>query len=112
MITELLLILPLYMILFFIWWQFRHLIKIMADVGDILNDNEFFGVDICWPGVDDAPYSLALIPDELKMQKLCEKSVEDDPWSMAYVPDNLKTQEMCKKAVEEDTNMLKYLPDQ
>ena len=63
-------------------------------------------------GVDDAPYSLALIPDELKMQKLCEKSVEDDPWSMAYVPDNLKTQEMCKKAVEEDTNMLKYLPDQ
>ena len=43
MITEVLLILPLYIILFFIWYQFRHLIKIMADVGDILNDNEFFG---------------------------------------------------------------------
>ena len=43
MITEVLLILPLNLILFFIWWQFRHLIKIMADVGDILNDNEFFG---------------------------------------------------------------------
>ena len=43
MITEVLLVLPLYLILFFIWWQFRHLIKIMADVGDILNDNEFFG---------------------------------------------------------------------
>ena len=43
MITEVLLILPLYLILFFIWWRFRHLIKIMADVGDILNDNEFFG---------------------------------------------------------------------
>ena len=43
MITEVLLILPLYLILFFIWWQLQHLIKIMADVGDILNDNEFFG---------------------------------------------------------------------
>ena len=41
--TEVLLMLPLYLILFFIWWRFRHLIKIMADVGDILNDNEFFG---------------------------------------------------------------------
>ena len=41
MITEVLLILPLYLIVFFIWWRFRHLIKIMADVGDILND--YFG---------------------------------------------------------------------
>ena len=41
MITEVLLILPLYLILFFIWWQFQHLIKIMADVGDILNDVTF-----------------------------------------------------------------------
>ena len=43
MITEVLLILPLYLILFFIWRQFRDLIKIMPDVGDILNDNDFFG---------------------------------------------------------------------
>ena len=43
MITEVLLILPLYLILFFIWWRFQHLIKIMADVGDILNDDDFFG---------------------------------------------------------------------
>ena len=43
MITEVLLLLPLYLILFFIWWRFQHLMKIMADVGDILNDNEFFG---------------------------------------------------------------------
>ena len=43
MIAEVLLILPLYLILSFTWWQFRHLIKIMADVGDILNDNDFFG---------------------------------------------------------------------
>ena len=41
MITEVLLTLPLYLILFFIWWQFRHLIKIMADAGDILNDELF-----------------------------------------------------------------------
>ena len=40
MITE---VLPLHLILFFIWWRLRHLIKIMADAGDILNDNEFFG---------------------------------------------------------------------
>ena len=43
MITEVLLILPLYLILSFICWWFRHLIKIMADVEDILNDDEFFG---------------------------------------------------------------------
>ena len=43
MTTEVLLVLTLYMILFFIWWRFRHLIKIMADVGDKLNDNDFFG---------------------------------------------------------------------
>ena len=39
MITEMLLVLPLHLILFFIWHRFRHLIKIMADVGDILNDD-------------------------------------------------------------------------
>ena len=43
MITEVLLILPLYLILFFIWWQFRYLIKVMPDVENILNDDEFFG---------------------------------------------------------------------
>ena len=43
MVTEVLLILPLFLILFLIWWRFRHLIKLMAGVGDILNDNEFSG---------------------------------------------------------------------
>ena len=38
-----LLILPLYLILFFIWWRFRLLIKIIADAEDILNDDDFFG---------------------------------------------------------------------
>ena len=35
--------LPLYLILSFIWYRFRYLIKTMTDVGDILNDDEFFG---------------------------------------------------------------------
>ena len=39
MITEMLLILPLYLILLSIWWRFRRLTKIMAYVGDILNDD-------------------------------------------------------------------------
>ena len=43
MITEVLLILPLYLILFFIWWRFGHVIKAMADVENTLNDDEFFG---------------------------------------------------------------------
>ena len=42
MITEVLLLLPLYLILFIICWRFRYLIKMMADVEHILND-EFFG---------------------------------------------------------------------
>ena len=36
-----LLVLPLYLLFFFICWRFRHLIKIIADVGDILNDDDF-----------------------------------------------------------------------
>ena len=42
MITEMLLILPLHLILFFIWWRFQPLIKAMTDVGDIF-DGDFFG---------------------------------------------------------------------
>ena len=38
MITEFLLVLPLYLALSFIWYGFWHLIKIIADVEDILND--------------------------------------------------------------------------
>ena len=40
MITELLLVLPLYLGLFLVWYQFRHLIKIMASVEDVLNDDD------------------------------------------------------------------------
>ena len=41
MITEVLLILPLYLILFTFWWWFRPLIKAMTDVWDILNDDDY-----------------------------------------------------------------------
>ena len=49
-----LLILPLYLILFFIWWRFRHLINTMADVGDLLNDDDFLGdvVDTSKEGIE------------------------------------------------------------
>ena len=44
MIIEVLLVLlSLYLILLFIWWRFRYLIQIMANVGDILSNNDFFG---------------------------------------------------------------------
>ena len=56
-------------------------------------------------GVDDAPYSLALIPDELRMQKMFQKSVEDDPRSLAYVPDHFKTKRMCERVVKDNPKM-------
>ena len=43
MAREVLLILSLYLILPFAWSRFRHLIKIMANVENILNDDDFFG---------------------------------------------------------------------
>ena len=43
MITEVLLIFPLYLILFFIWWRFRPVIKAMASVENILKDDDFLG---------------------------------------------------------------------
>ena len=38
MVIEVLLVLPLHLALFFIWYRFRHLIKIVASVEDVLND--------------------------------------------------------------------------
>ena len=43
MITEVLLVLRLYLILFFIWWRFQLVIKVMVDVVNILNGDDFFG---------------------------------------------------------------------
>ena len=64
-------------------------------------------------GVDVAvrPCSLALIPDELNMQKMCTKSVEDHPEPLGYIPDCLKTQEMCSSAVRRESDSLKFVPD-
>ena len=49
-----LLILPLYLAWFFIWWRFRHVIKTMADVENIVNNDEFFGdiVDTLKEGIE------------------------------------------------------------
>ena len=49
MITEVLLTLALYLALFLIWWRFRHLIKAMTDVENILNDDDFFGDTVNTP---------------------------------------------------------------
>ena len=46
MITEVLLTLPLYLILFLIWWRFRHATKAMADVEKILNNDEFLEIPL------------------------------------------------------------------
>ena len=42
MITEVLLVSPLYLIFFFICWRFRPVIKALADIGDIFDD-DFLG---------------------------------------------------------------------
>ena len=52
MITEVLLILPLCLTLFIIWWRFRHLIKAMTNVENILNDDEFFPDTVDTPKED------------------------------------------------------------
>ena len=52
MITEVLQTLPLNLIWFFIWWRFRHVIKAMDDVENILNDDEFFGDIVDTPKED------------------------------------------------------------
>ena len=62
-------------------------------------------------GVDDAPYSLALISGELKTQKICKKFVEDNPRSLEYVTDYLKDQGICEWIVYKNPWMLKHVPD-
>ena len=55
MITEVLLVLLLYLILCFIWWRFPPVIKVIASVENILNDDEFFGdiVDTPKEGIEE-----------------------------------------------------------
>ena len=48
-----LLVLPLYLILLFIWWKFQPLIKTLIDVGDIFDDDLFGDVaDIPKEGIE------------------------------------------------------------
>ena len=92
--TKVLLILPLYLILFFIWYQFRHLIKIMADVEDILNDNEFFGdvVDTPKEGIEE------------HKKRECLKSVIDK--TKAHLLGHKWTHERVDKASDEIINKM------
>ena len=49
MITKVLRLLPLYLILFVVWWRFRHVTKAMDDVENILNDDDFCGDTVDTP---------------------------------------------------------------
>ena len=51
MITEVLLVLLFYLILFFIWWRFQPVIKAMTDFGDKFDD-DFFGDIVDTPKED------------------------------------------------------------
>ena len=48
-ITKVLRLLPLYLILFVVWWRFRHVTKAMDDVENILNGDDFFGDTVDTP---------------------------------------------------------------
>ena len=92
MVTEVLLLLPLYLILFLIWWRFRHLIKIMADVENILNDDDFLGDSVDTPkeGI------------EQHRKRECLKSVISK--DKAYLLGSKWTQEKVGKASDETIN--------
>ena len=92
MITEVLLTLPLYLTLFLIWWRFRHLIKIMADVENILNDDDFFGDSVDTPkeGI------------EQHRKRECLKSVISK--GKAYLLGSKWTRESADKASDETIN--------
>ena len=92
MITEVLLILPLYLILFFIWWQFRHLIKIKADAENILNDDDFFGDSVDTPKEDIGQHR----------KRECLKSVTSR--GKAYLLGSKWTQEKVPKVRDETIN--------
>ena len=91
-ITEVLLILPLYLTLFLIWWRFRHVIKMMANVENILNDEDFFGeiVDTPKEGI------------EQHRKRECLKSVIGS--GKAYLLGRKWTHEKVDKASDETIN--------
>ena len=80
---EVLLVLPLYLIWFFIWWRFRHVIKAMADVENILNNDDFFGDTNDTPKkylkkeiVSVSAFSLASAIIKWIQEKVCKASDE------------------------------------
>ena len=48
-VLSLVLLSLMYVILFVIWWRFRHVIKMMVDVENILNNKVFFGHTVDTP---------------------------------------------------------------
>ena len=92
MITEVLLKLSLYLILFLIWWRFRHLINAKADFENILNDDDFFG---------DTVHSQKEDIEQHRKQE-CLKSVISK--GKAYLLGRKWTQEKVDKASNETIN--------
>ena len=92
MMTEVLLILPLYLILFLIWWLFWHVIKAIADVENILNDGDFFRDTFDTPKED--------IEQHRKRECLCRVISKGKP----YLLGSKWTQEKEDKASEETIN--------
>ena len=95
MITEVLLVLRLYLILFFIWWRFQLVIKVMVDVVNILNGDDFFGdiIDTLREGIQQ------------HKKRECLKSVIDK--GKAHLLGHKQTHERVDKASDETIN-IKY----
>ena len=86
MITEVLLVLPLYLMLIFIWWRFPPVIKAMTSVEYIFNDEDFFG------DIVDTPKE----GTEQDKKRECLKSVMDK--SKAHLLGHKWTHERVDKA--------------
>ena len=91
MITEVLLILLLYLILFLIWWRFEPLIKAMTDVGDIFDD-DFLG------DVADTPKEGA---EQHKKREYLKSAIEK---GKGYLLGSKRTHERVDKASDETIN--------
>ena len=87
-----LLVLPLYLILFLIWRRFQPLIKAMADAGDILNDDDFLGDTV------DTPKE----SNEQHKKRECIKSFMDK--GKGYLLGSEWTHERVDKASDETIN--------
>ena len=92
MIPEVLLILPIYVILFVIWWRFRQAIKMMTHAEKILNDEQFF------EDTDDTPKESV----EQHRKRECLKCAISK--RKAYLLGSKWTQEKVHKASNETIN--------